>query len=314
MFDFLDEAPNNKNNNNLYIIRNKHRNIIFISPMTFNNNIFNEGNIEAFYDNLYDQNHERFEILKELIDLDEPKANKYYFTQNALLPVSCHLMTFLSNRSRYYLEHYYLIEDIDPLTGLPTRSTLKLNFEDRIQNNNKLALMFIDFDNFEAYNQTIGYIKADFILQRVAQLMKSHFTSNEVYRYGGDEFIILLKEEKDFSRIIKELEDKTKNNKSYTINFAIAYGGRQEILAAVKKLIKEGKEITEENFQKCLWLSDCPDLIIRTGGEFRTSNFLPWQSVYSEWIFLEKMWPEFTKKDLEYALEEFEKRQRRFGK
>lgn len=223
MFDFLDEAPNNKNNNNLYIIRNKHRNIIFISPMTFNNNIFNEGNIEAFYDNLYDQNHERFEILKELIDLDEPKANKYYFTQNALLPVSCHLMTFLSNRSRYYLEHYYLIEDIDPLTGLPTRSTLKLNFEDRIQNNNKLALIFIDFDNFEAYNQTIGYIKADFILQRVAQLMKSHFTPNEVYRYGGDEFIILLKEEKDFSRIIKEFKEQIQKIQMLT-DFDFSYG------------------------------------------------------------------------------------------
>lgn len=223
MFDFLDVSQNNKNNNNLYIIRNKHRNIIFISPMTFNNNIFNEGNIDEFYHNLYNQNHERIDIFKELIDLEEPKTNKYYFTQNALLPVSCHLMTFLSNKSRYYLEHYYLVEDIDPLTGLPTRSTLKLNFEDQIQNNNKLALIFVDFDNFEAYNQTIGYIKADFILQRVAQLMKSHFIPNEVYRYGGDEFIILLKEERDLTKIIKDFKKQIQKIQILT-DFDFSYG------------------------------------------------------------------------------------------
>ena len=223
MFDFIDEVPNNQNNNNLYIIRNKHRNVIFISPMAFKNNIFNKGNIDEFYNNLYDQNHESFDILKELIDLEEPKTNKYYFTKNALLPVSCHLMTFQSNKSKFYLEHYYLIEDIDPLTGLPTRSTLKLNFEDQIQDNHKFALMFIDFDNFEDYNQTIGYIKADFILQRVAQLMKSHFIPNEVYRYGGDEFIILLKEEKDLTKIIKDFKEKIQKIQMLT-DFDFSYG------------------------------------------------------------------------------------------
>jgi undecaprenyl diphosphate synthase len=61
-------------------------------------------------------------------------------------------------------------------------------------------------------------------------------------------------------------------------------------------------------------LESCPDLIIRTGGEKRTSNFLPWQSVYSEWFFLNKMWPEFTKQDLVKVLNEFNQRERRFGK
>ena len=109
-------------------------------------------------------------------------------------------------------------------------------------------------------------------------------------------------------------QEKTKQNKNYIINFAIAYGGRQEIISAVKKLIEEKKEINEKNFQKSLWLQDEPDLIIRTGGEKRTSNFLPWQSIYSEWIFIEKFWPEFTKQDLEKAIEEFKNRKRRFGK
>ncbi len=119
---------------------------------------------------------------------------------------------------------------------------------------------------------------------------------------------------KKLQEIMKELEEKTKDYDNYQINFAVAYGGRQEILAAVKKLLRERKQINEENFKKSLWLEDDVDLIIRTGGERRTSNFLPWQSVYSEWIFFDKMWPEFTKEDLKNAIEEFENRERRFGK
>lgn len=119
---------------------------------------------------------------------------------------------------------------------------------------------------------------------------------------------------KDIQKLMKSIEEKTKNNNNYTINFALAYGGRQEIISAIKKLINEKKEINEKNFQESLWLSDEPDLIIRTGGEKRTSNFLPWQSAYSEWIFFDKMWPEFTKQDLEKAIREFGNRRRRFGK
>ncbi len=119
---------------------------------------------------------------------------------------------------------------------------------------------------------------------------------------------------KDIQELMKRIEDKTKNNNNYTINFALAYGGRQEILSAIKRLIKEKKEVNEKNFQESLWLSDEPDLIIRTGGEKRTSNFLPWQSAYSEWVFFDKMWPEFTKQDLKKAIKEFGNRKRRFGK
>ena len=79
-------------------------------------------------------------------------------------------------------------------------------------------------------------------------------------------------------------------------------------------MIKNKEQITEENFQKNLWLKTEPDLIIRTGGEKRTSNFLPWQATYSEWIFLDKMWPEFTKEDLKNSIKEFSERKRKFGK
>lgn len=127
----------------------------------------------------------------------------------------------------------------------------------------------------------------------------------------------------------KELQEKmyyimehTKKYKRHTINFAMAYGGREEVIDAtikIAKQIKEGKldikDINEKTFDKNLYTSDEPDLIIRTGGEVRTSNFLIWQAAYSEWYFMiDKLWPEFEKEDLIKCIEEYGKRDRRFGR
>lgn len=114
---------------------------------------------------------------------------------------------------------------------------------------------------------------------------------------------------------INKLEDETKHHKTFKVNFAMAYGGREEIIDGIKRLMKEGiKEVDENTFSKYLYLQNEPDLIIRTGGEKRTSNFLVWQSWYSEWFFVDKYWPEFGKEDLAKIVEEFSQRQRRFGK
>lgn len=113
-----------------------------------------------------------------------------------------------------------------------------------------------------------------------------------------------------------KLEKETENNRELVVNFAIAYGGRQEIIEAVRKILKnkvKPEELNEEIFEQCLYISNEPDMIIRTGGEKRTSNFLPWQSTYSEWFFLDKMWPEFEKEDLVNCIEEFKNRKRNFG-
>ncbi len=121
---------------------------------------------------------------------------------------------------------------------------------------------------------------------------------------------------KDLAEKCQKLEKQTKKYENFIVNFALAYGGREEIIEAVKKIIKskiKSEEINEDIINKSLGLEDEPDLIIRTGGEKRTSNFLPWQSVYSEWIFLEEMWPEFTKEDLINCLNEYNTRKRRFG-
>ena len=114
---------------------------------------------------------------------------------------------------------------------------------------------------------------------------------------------------------IKIAEDSTKNNKKGILNLAISYGGRPEIVEAIKKLNKNKLPITEKNINNNLWTKGLPDpdLIIRTSGEQRLSNFLTWQSAYSELYFLKKHWPDFTKKDLDKALEDYSSRHRRFG-
>jgi tritrans,polycis-undecaprenyl-diphosphate synthase [geranylgeranyl-diphosphate specific] len=120
----------------------------------------------------------------------------------------------------------------------------------------------------------------------------------------------------DLKELCLNLEKETENNNNFLVNFAIAYGGRQEIIQAVKKILKnkiKPEDINEKIFQENLLLKDNPDLIIRTGGEKRTSNFLQWQSAYSELIFTDKMWPEFEINDFKICLEEFKSRKRRFG-
>lgn len=126
---------------------------------------------------------------------------------------------------------------------------------------------------------------------------------------------------KDVQERMNKLIEMTKDYSDYKVNFAMAYGGREEVIDAVKKLaddLKDGKvnidQINEEVFAKNLYMDSNPELIIRTGGEKRTSNFLIWQSHYSEWIFLEKLWPEFEKEDFIACIEDYNNRQRRFGK
>ena len=121
---------------------------------------------------------------------------------------------------------------------------------------------------------------------------------------------------------IEKCMEKTKNNTGITFNIALNYGGRDEILNAVKNIANEVKEnklsvedITEETISENLYTKDQPDpdLLIRTSGEIRLSNFLPWQLVYTEFLFIEKYWPDFNEKDLDNAIEVYQKRNRKFG-
>lgn len=113
----------------------------------------------------------------------------------------------------------------------------------------------------------------------------------------------------------KELINLTSGKTSNILNLCINYGGRQEILKAVNELVKLGEEVDEKTFEKHLYTYGMLplDFIIRTSGEKRSSNFLPWQSTYSEWEYPKKCWPSFSKRDMIKAIKSFMSRNRRFG-
>lgn len=120
----------------------------------------------------------------------------------------------------------------------------------------------------------------------------------------------------DLRSVIIDDMNKTAHFTEHVLNIAVNYGGRQEVVYAVNKLIQENKEITVESISNALYTAPFgePDLIIRTGGELRTSNFMCYQGAYSELYFTDVLWPDFDEAELDKALEEFGRRKRRFGK
>lgn len=127
---------------------------------------------------------------------------------------------------------------------------------------------------------------------------------------------------KDLQKEIRSVEKKTKNNTGLVLNIAFNYGGRDEIVTAVKTItqkVLDGKlkidDITENEISNSLYTAGQPDpdLLIRTSGEERISNFLPWQISYSEFVFTDKYWPEYSNSDLLESIQIYQKRTRRFG-
>ena len=132
-------------------------------------------------------------------------------------------------------------------------------------------------------------------------------------------------ERKLWPSVVRELriaEEMTKNNTGLVLTMAVNYGGRQEIVAAVNKILQEirtggaaPKSINEKTIQKRLYVPELPDvdMFLRSSGEMRISNFMLWQSSYAEMIFMDVLWPDFTRESLWEAIGEFGRRQRRFG-
>ena len=127
----------------------------------------------------------------------------------------------------------------------------------------------------------------------------------------------------DIQKLIEELEETTKDKKGMNLNIALNYGGRDEILRGLKNLLKDmekkeinSSDINEDFFANYLDTRNTPDpdLVIRTSGEQRLSNFLTWQSAYSEFYFTDCLWPDFNEKEFDKALEAYKNRDRRFGK
>src|SRR3989338_2225018 len=153
-------------------------------------------------------------------------------------------------------------------------------------------------------------------------LEKGLFDNLEKYNKDGVKVRVIGQKERlpeSLQKAIKITEKATAKNSNFNLNLAISYGGKWDILQAVKKIIEEkipADKVDEKLFENYLSTAGLPnpDLIIRAGGEMRLSNFVLWQSAYSELYFSSKLWPDFTEQDLVLALKEFDNRARRFGK
>lgn len=157
-------------------------------------------------------------------------------------------------------------------------------------------------------------------LDGLYSLFRTYFKKNTLtlakkgisLRVIGD--LTLLPDE--IAALIREGVASTQGGDKGVLTLAVGYGGRQEILNAVNKAVRAGKELTQEQFSSLLYTSDMPDpdLLIRTGRELRLSNFLLWQCAYTEFYFTDTLFPDFSGKELEEALNAYRSRNRRFGK
>lgn len=151
-------------------------------------------------------------------------------------------------------------------------------------------------------------------------LFRSYFKTNvkKLHKKGAAVRIIgdLSPLPEDVQKLLKEGEEGSPENAEFTLVFAINYGARPEILRAVNLAVERGEKVTAESFSALLYTDGIPDpdLIIRTGGEFRLSNFLAYQAAYSELYFTDVLFPDFGTKEFDKALKEYERRDRRFGK
>ncbi len=187
---------------------------------------------------------------------------------------------------------------------------------------NKIGLEYITVYAFSTEN----WKRAEEEVKALMMLLQSYLddyskradTENIKVKILGDISALTPGMQKSINRCM----ERTKNNTGVTFNIALNYGGRDEIIKAIKSIakdVKEGKidieDISEEVVSNNLYTKDepDPDLMIRTSGELRLSNFLPWQLVYSEFLFIDKNWPDFTEEDLDNAIIEYQKRTRKFG-
>jgi len=166
---------------------------------------------------------------------------------------------------------------------------------------------------FSTENWKRPKMEIDFLMKLLDNWLKKElntYIKNDVkFETIGD----ISKFSSSLKKRIKHTKEITKNNKKLTQILALNYGSRDEITRAVKKIIKNNEEITAENIQKNLDINIDVDLLIRTSGEIRVSNFLLWQIAYAEMFFTKTLWPDFTAKELEEIIKEFKKRERRFG-
>ena len=175
-----------------------------------------------------------------------------------------------------------------------------------------LTVYAFSTENWNRKPEEVNFLM-DLLGQTLRNELKEMHENNVSISFIGDTSRLSTK----LQKILDDAVETTKNNTGVKLQIAFNYGSRAEIVHAVKEIIKSGeREITEELISKYLYTGNIPDpdLLIRTGGEMRISNYLLWQIAYSEFIVIEKFWPEFDKDTLTDCILEYKRRNRRFGK
>jgi len=171
------------------------------------------------------------------------------------------------------------------------------------------------FYAFSTENWKRPKLEVDFLMRLLDKYLKNELPTYQEHGVRFKAIGCLQQFSKPLQKRIKETEELTKNNTSLTQILALNYGGRAEITSTVNRLIEQGKTtITEEDISSTLQTpySDI-DLLVRTSGEQRISNFLLWQLSYSEFYFTPTLWPDFTTEEMHRIIQDFEQRSRRFG-
>ncbi len=180
----------------------------------------------------------------------------------------------------------------------------------------ELSIKYVTFYTFSTENwkrprEEIEYLFS-LLVKLLRQKLKKMIEEGVRIRFAG----VIEELPKEVANFCRECEEKTRHNDKIHAILALNYGGRREIVDAFNRAIENGvMRLDETQFRNWLYLPDVPDpdLVIRTSGEMRISNFLLWQIAYSELYFTRVLWPDFTKQDLLRAIEDYERRQRRFG-
>lgn len=181
-----------------------------------------------------------------------------------------------------------------------------------------LTVYAFSTENWKRTEEEVGYLMG-LLGVYLDKFLKELDMENIKINFIGNIDVI----DSSLSTRIRNLEEKTANNTGLNLMIAFNYGGRDEIVRACRNIAEKVKnnelnvdDIDENLFSNHLYTSGKkdPDLVVRTSGEMRTSNFLPWQITYSEFLPLDKYWPDFTKDDVDFCVEEFSKRKIRKGK
>lgn len=174
-----------------------------------------------------------------------------------------------------------------------------------------LTVYAFSTENWKRKPEEVNFLM-DLLGETLKNELKEMHENNVVISFIGDTTQLSEK----LQKILSNSVETTKHNTGVHLQIAFNYGSRAEIVRAVKEIVKEGvTEITEETIANHLYTKDIPDpdLLIRTGGEMRISNYLLWQIAYSEFLVLDTFWPEFDKTILAECVQEFNRRNRRFG-